>query len=226
MENIVIGIEGTVGAGKTSICRELLKDIENSIILHGGEIYRAIVYGMMQTKTENTQDLDAFDIMKKLGIEIKLENKETVIYMNGKKIDEKDLQSKKSSMAVSKVSNIADNTRLYQFGKELIDKYREKYNVILSSRDIVKMYPDVTYHFFIDASIEERTNRKYMQYNKEIPKEQIKEMIQVRDELQEKSGYYKIYPQTKIIDVTNCKSAKESEKLVLENMKEAIKIGI
>ncbi len=226
MENIVIGIEGTVGAGKTSICRELLKDIENSIILHGGEIYRAIVYGMMQTKIENTQDLDAFDIMKKLGIEIKLENKETVIYMNEKKVDEKDLQSQKSSMAVSKVSNIADNTRLYQFGKELIDKYREKYNVILSSRDIVKMYPDVTYHFFIDASIEERTNRKYMQYNKEIPKEQIKEMIQIRDELQEKSGYYKIYPQTKIIDVTNCKSAKESEKLVLENMKEAIKIGI
>ena len=226
MENIVIGIEGTVGAGKTSICRELLKDIENSIILHGGEIYRAIVYGMMQTKIENTQNLDAFDIMKKLGIEIKLENKETVIYMNEKKVDEKDLQSKKSSMAVSKVSNIADNTRLYQFGKELIDKYREKYNVILSSRDIVKMYPDVTYHFFIDASIEERTNRKYMQYNKEIPKEQIKEMIQVRDELQEKSGYYKIYPQTKVIDVTKCKSAKESEKLVLENMKEDIKIGI
>ena len=222
MENIVIGIEGTVGAGKTSICRELLKDIENSIILHGGEIYRAIVYGMMQTKIENTQNLDAFDIMKKLGIEIKLENKETVIYMNGKKVDEKDLQSKKSSMAVSKVSNTADNTRLYQFEKELIDKYRQKYNVILSSRDIVKMYPDVTYHFFIDASIEERTNRKYMQYNKEIPKEQIKEMIHVRDKLQEKSGYYKIYPQTKIIDVTNCKSAKESEKLVLGNIKEAV----
>ena len=226
MKNIVIGIEGTVGAGKTSICRELLKDIDNSIILHGGEIYRAIVYGMLQTKIEDTENIEAFSIMKKLGIEIKLENKETVIYMNGKKIDEKELQSKKSSIEVSKVSNKADNTKLYQFGKELIDKYRNKYNVILSSRDIVKMYPDVTYHFFIDASIEERTNRKYMQYNKEIPKEQIREMIQVRDELQEKSGYYKIYPQTRIIDVTNCKSAKESEELVLENMKEAIKIGI
>ena len=226
MENIVIGIEGTVGAGKTSICRELLNYIENSIILHGGEIYRAIVYGMMQAKIKNTQNLDAFEIMKKLGIEIKLENRETVIYMNGNRIDEKDLQSKQASLAVSKVSNIADNTKLYEYGKNLIDEYRKKYNIILSSRDIVKMYPDVTKHFFIDASIEERTNRKYMQYNKEIPKEQIKEMIQTRDELQEKSGYYKIYPQTKIIDVTNCKNVKESAQKVLENIEEVVKSGI
>lgn len=226
MENIVIGIEGTVGAGKTSICRELLNDIDNSIILHGGEIYRAIVYGMLQTKIENTENLDAFDVMKKLGIEIKLENRETVIYMNGKKIDEKNLQSKQASMAVSKVSNMADNTKLYQFGENLIDEYRKQYNIILSSRDIVKMYPDVTKHFFIDASIEERTNRKYIQYNKEIPKEQIKEMIQTRDALQEKSGYYKIYPQTKGLDVTNCRSAKEAEQMVLENMKEAIISGV
>lgn len=226
MENIVIGIEGTVGAGKTSICRKLLDEIENSIILHGGEIYRAIVFGMMKSKIKNTENLDAFEVMKDLGIEIKLEDRETKIYMNGQKIDEKDLQSKQASIAVSKISNTANNEKLYQFGKELIDRFRKDYNIILSSRDIVKMYPDVTYHFFIDASIEERTNRKYMQYNKEIPKEQIKEMIQCRDELQEKSGYYKIYPQTKVIDVTNCKSAEESAHLVLENMKEKITNGI
>ena len=226
MEHIVIGIEGTVGAGKTSICRKLLDKIENSIILHGGEIYRAIVYGMMKAKIKNTENLDAFEVMKELEIEIKLEDRETKIYMKGQKIDEKELQSKQASMAVSKISNTANNEKLYQFGKELIDGFRKDYNIILSSRDIVKMYPDVTYHFFIDASIEERTNRKYMQYNKEIPKERIKEMIQCRDELQEKSGYYKIYPQTKVINVTNCKSAEESAHLVLENMKETIKNGV
>ena len=226
MENIVIGIEGTVGAGKTSICRILLDKIENSVILHGGEIYRAIVYGMMKAKIKNTENLDAFEIMKQLGIEVKLENRETKIYMNGEKINEKDLQSKQSSMAVSKISNTANNEKLYQFGKTLIDGFRKDYNIILSSRDIVKMYPDVTYHFFIDASIEERINRKYIQYNKEIPKDQIKEMIQKRDELQEKSGYYKIYSQTISIDVTNCKSTEESAELVLENMKETIANGV
>ena len=226
MENIVIGIEGTVGSGKTSICRILLNKIDNPIILHGGEIYRAIVYGMMKSNIHKTPNIDAFEMMKQLGIEIKLENRETVIYMNGEKIDERDLQSSQASMSVSKVSNTANNEKLYKFGKLLIDSFRKDYNIILSSRDIVKMYPDVTYHFFIDASIEERTNRKYMQYNKEIPKEQIKEMIQRRDELQEKSGYYKIYPQTKIINVTNCKSAEESANMVLENIKETIANGV
>lgn len=227
MENIVIGIEGTVGAGKTSICRKLLEKIENSIILHGGNIYRAIVYGMAKSPKINKKDkLDAFEIMKDLGIEIKLEDRETVIYMNGKKLDEKDLQSQKASMAVSQISNIANNEKLYQFGKTLIDGFRREYNIILSSRDIVKMYPDVTYHFFINASLEERTNRKYIQYNKEIPKEQIREMIESRDELQEKSGYYKIYPQTKIIDVTDCENVEEATELVLENMKETITNGI
>ena len=221
MENIVVGIEGTVGAGKTSICRKLLEKIDNSIILHGGNIYRAIVYGMSKShKINKKENLDAFEIMKDLGIEIKLEDRETVIYMNGQKIDEKDLQSQKASMAVSQVSNMANNEKLYKFGKDLINGFRKDYNIILSSRDIVKMYPDVTYHFFIDASLEERTNRKFLQYNKQIPKEQIREMIQTRDQLQEQSGYYKIYPQTKVIDVTNCKSVEEATELVLENVRE------
>lgn len=226
MENIVIGIEGTVGAGKTSICKKLLDEIDNSIILHGGNIYRAIVYGMIKENITEVKNINAFEMMKKLDIEIKLENRETVVYMKGQKIEEKDLQSKKSSMAVSKISNIADNSKLYEFGKNLIDEFRKDYNIILSSRDIIKMYPNVTYHFFIDATLEERTNRKYMQYNKEIPKEQIKKMIEERDKLQEKSGYYKIYPQTKVIDVTNCKSVKDSTKEVLKNIKELITNGI
>ena len=227
MDNIVIGIEGTVGSGKTSIARELLGKIDNSIILHGGNIYRAIVYGMSKShKILSKEKLDAFEIMKDLGIEVKLEDRETAIYMNGKKLKEEDLQSQKASIAVSQVSNMANNEKLYKFGKMLIDSYRKDYNIILSSRDIVKMYPDVTYHFFIDASIEERTNRKFMQYNKEIPKEQIRKIIESRDELQEKSGYYKIYPQTKVLDVTNCKNAKEATEMLLENMKETIANGI
>lgn len=223
-ENIVIGIEGMVGSGKTSICRKLLDYIPNSIILHGGNIYRAVVYGMMNAGIDlkniknKSKNLDVLNVMQKLGIDIKLENRETVIYINNKKIDEEELQSDKSSMAVSVVSNVADNAKLYQFGKEIIDEYREKYNVILSSRDIVKMYPNVTYHFFITATLDERVRRKSIQYKEKIDLKKLKENIEKRDKLQETSGYYKIYDITNVIDVTNCETIEEGAKLVLDKI--------
>ena len=34
-KNIVIGIEGLVGSGKTSICRELIKRLPNTVLLNG-----------------------------------------------------------------------------------------------------------------------------------------------------------------------------------------------
>lgn len=47
-KNLVIGIEGLVGTGKTSICKELLKYIPNSIVLHAGNVYRAITYQIIK----------------------------------------------------------------------------------------------------------------------------------------------------------------------------------
>ena len=224
-KNIVLGIEGKVGAGKTSIAKELLKHIPNSIILHGGNIYRAIVHKMLQSGAklnsiaDNMKSVDALSMLNKIGLEIKLENRETIICINGEKISEENLQSKESSVAVSRVSNVADNSNLYKFGKQLIDQFRDEYNVILSSRDIMKMYPDATYHFFITADLEERVNRKYIQYNKKIPKEEMRKIIEERDKLQDEAGYYKIYDNTQIIDVTKCKNPEESTKEVLKNIK-------
>lgn len=225
MKNIVIGIEGLVGSGKTSICRELLNYIPNSIILHGGNLYRGIVYALMSKKDidlsnlkANIQNIDIKDLMDKLNVELKIEDRESVIYVNGVKIEEDNLQSKEASMAVSVVGGIADNSHLYVFGKNLIDRYKEKFNVIVSGRDLIKIYPDLDYHFFIEASLEERIRRKMIQYGNKANYEEVKLNIIKRDELQEKAGYYKIYEKTIKLDVTNCKNVEESAKKVLENI--------
>ena len=141
---------------------------------------------------------------------------ESVIYVNGIKIEEDNLQSKEASMAVSIAGGSADNSHLYVFGKNLIDTYKEKFNVIVSGRDLMKIYPDLDYHFFIEASLEERIKRKMTQYGDKANYEDIKQNIVKRDELQKEAGYYNIYENTIKIDVTDCKSVEESAKEVLK----------
>ena len=211
MSNVVIGIEGLVGSGKTSICRELLKRIPNSIILHGGNLYRGIVYALMSSKhidlnnlKNNIKNIDIKDMMDKLGVEFKIENGETVIYINGKKIDEDNLQSEEASMAVSIAGANADNSELYGFARKLIDMYKQKFNVIVSGRDLMNIYPNLDYHLFIEADLEERVKRKMKQYGENANYEEVKQNIMERDKLQEKAGYYKTYDKTIRIDVTNC----------------------
>ena len=224
MENKVIGIEGYVGAGKTAICRELLNLIPNSIILEGGNLYRAIVYALMtsginlEDLKKNMQHVDIKSVMEKLKIKIKIENRDTIILIDGKEIEEEKIQSAKSSMAVSEISKVADNKNFYVFGKKIIDQFKEKYNVIVSGRDLMKIYPELDYHIFVTASLDERVKRKCIQYNGKCDEDEIRNNIIERDKLQEEAGYYKIYDKTIVVDVTNCKSAKESANEVLSKI--------
>lgn len=226
MENITIGIEGLVGAGKTSICRAMLDKIPNSIILHGGNLYRGIVYALMNSgidmsKIVNNSDkpIDIKQMMDMLKVEIKIENRESVVYVDGKKINEDNLQSDATSLAVSKIAKDADNSKFYAFGKKLIDMYKKQYNLIISGRDLMKIYPELDYHFFVTADIETRVDRKMHQYtNEKITREELKKHIEERDSLQEQAGFYKRYDKTIDVDVTECKSAEESAMKILEKI--------
>ena len=220
MENLVIGIEGLVGAGKTSICRELIKKIPNTILVNGGNIYRAIV-GMVIKNGEklkdlksNAENLDMKNLMDLLKIKIKIENNETVMYCNDEKIDENYLQSKEISMAVSSLGGRTNEKSLFTYAKEIINDFKKKYNVILSGRGVLNIYPECNYHLFITADLVERVKRKASQYNDKTYDE-VRDNIIKRDELQKEVGYYDISEKTTVIDVTECKSVVESANKVL-----------
>ena len=147
VSNIVIGIEGLVGAGKTSICKELLKFIPNSVVLHAGDVYRAVVFKLLEIKNfylsnnkksenkliEKNFDLSNINIkqlMEKFKINLRIENNETVVYFGDEKVNVNSIQSDEVSLAVSKVANIADNKDAYKVVCDIINNLREKYNVI------------------------------------------------------------------------------------------------
>lgn len=224
MENVVIGIEGLVGSGKTSICRQLIKEIPNTVLLNGSNLYRAIVYAMMKNgkKLEDVKKqgkgLDIKEMMDLFKIQIRIEDSETIIYIDNEIVSEKELQSKESSIAVSTVGGKANNENLFIFARNFIDELKSKNNVIISGRSIMQIYPDTDYHFFITADLEERIRRKCIQYGNNESREEIKNNIINRDKLQENAGFYKLSKNTIEIDVTDCKSLEESTNLVMERI--------
>ena len=228
---IVIGIEGFVGAGKTSICRELLKQDPNAILLNGGNLYRAIVYTLMQKESnlwklrKLTKNVDIKQYMEEEQVEIKIENRETKIYIKGKLADEEELQSKASSLAVSIVGGIANNQPLFAFARNMIEDLKKEHNIIVSGRAILEIDPEIDYHFFITASFKERVNRKCIQYKEKKDQKSVKRNIRMRDLLQKIAGFYKTYPNTITVDVTDCKTIQESTEKVKEYIKEYQKKG-
>ena len=78
----------------------------------------------------------------------------------------------------------------------------------------MEIYPKQDYHIFVTADLEERVKRKCIQYNGYELEKEVRKNIIKRDKLQKLAGFYKIYPNTITVDVTECKSAKESAEKV------------
>ena len=221
MNNIVIGIEGMVGAGKTSICDELLNLIPNSIFVDGSKIYRALIEALHMAKDninslEQMAILTPFDLLKKLQVEFKIEDRKTVIYIAGKKVDEEAMKSMQNSIGVSKMANQADNSKLFAFAHQIIQEYSKKFNIIVSARDLVKIYPEMDLHIFITASLEERVQRRYNQLKGEYTIDEVRNSVIQRDILHEKSGFNETFDKTVKVDVTGDSSAKESAKKIFD----------
>ena len=221
MKNIVIGIEGMVGAGKTSICNELLDLIPNSIFVDGSKIYRALIEALHESsldisKMNEVPNLTPFELLKKLHVEFKIEDRKTVIYIAGKKVDEEAMKSMQNSIGVSKMASMADNSKLFSFAYHIITEYAKRFNLIVSARDLVRIYPEMNLHIFITASLEERVKRRYKQLGGIYSIEEVRNSVVQRDILHEKSGFNEISDKTVKVDVTEDSSAKESAKKIYD----------
>lgn len=227
MSNIIIGIEGLVGAGKTSICRELLKTIPNSVFINCGNLYRAIVAVLIKNGNtlaelkENASEIDLKQLMDYFKINVKIENNETIVYQGENALDEELLQSKEVSLAVSSLGGKANEGAAVEFLRNLVKELSEKYILIISGRGIMKLFPQTNYHLFIMADLDVRAERKHNQYP-EITVEDVRKNIIERDILQKRAGYYDLHEISQVIDVTECKSVKEST----DKVREALDLNI
>lgn len=180
MKNFVIAIDGPAGAGKSTVAKIVAKKL-NFLYVDTGAMYRALTLKAMKEGIPFSDDEKLIQMAK--------DTKITLSYDNNFKIflDGQDVTNEIRNEQVSKnTSYIASILKIREILWDMQRKLREKNNLVMEGRDIgSKVFPDAQLKIYLDASVEERAKRRYLQLKEmgiEENLEKIKEEIKQRDE--------------------------------------------
>lgn len=155
-----IAIDGVAGSGKSTLGKALAKEL-NFLFLNTGNLYRALASECIKQKIDLKDNDSIIKELKKVQISVQYKNKEPVILINGKKINEENLHIESISNAssiVAKLPQIRDKIRKLQHN------LAQSHNIVIEGRDIGSVVlPDADVKFFITASAEVRADRRVMQ---------------------------------------------------------------
>ena len=182
MKNIIISVDGASSTGKSSLAKALAKHYRFKHI-DSGAMYRALTFYSLN---HNLIDKNHFDIdnlvshLPTIDIDFSADD---FVMLNGKIIE-----NEIRSMEVSNYVSIVAKETLFR--KFMVAKQRElgkRGNVVMDGRDIGSVvFPDSTIKFYIEASMEVRANRRFLeltQKNVDVPLTDVISNIENRDHI-------------------------------------------
>ncbi|NMR32656.1 (d)CMP kinase [Chryseobacterium aquaticum] len=162
MKKPVIAIDGFSSTGKSSISKIIAEKL-GIVHLDTGALYRGITWFALQNclnddETINLEQL--FSSFPLIELEFKNDNGELVLFLNNINIS-KEIRSHEVSQ---NVSFIAKQKEVRDFLLQSQRNLAEKGGIIMDGRDIgTVVLPNADFKFFLTASIEERTRRRYQE---------------------------------------------------------------
>ena len=173
----IVAIDGPAGSGKGTIAGIVSKEC-NLVNIDTGATYRCVALKALRNGL-NLEDKKAIiELSKNINIEF---TKDARVFLDGEEVTD-DIRSKEVTKIVSPISSIVE---VRENMVELQRKLAGDNDVILEGRDITTVvFPNANYKFYLDATLEERAQRRFKQ-NKEkgidMSYEEIYENIKARD---------------------------------------------
>ena len=185
MKKPVIAIDGYSSTGKSSISK-VIADKLGLIHLDTGALYRGVTWFALQNcmAEDNTIDLQKlFNSFDEIELEFRNNDGELVLYLNHIDIS-KQIRTNEVS---DNVSIVAKQKEVRDFLLQSQRSLAEKGGIIMDGRDIgTVVLPNADYKFFLTASIDERTNRRYFELaglGIKADREQVKQNLIERDKI-------------------------------------------
>ncbi len=180
--SFIVAIDGPSGTGKGTVTKKVAKKF-NLVNIDTGATYRCVALETIN-RNVSVDDLESIkQILQEIKIDMKNENGKLNIYLNEENVTEK-IRTKEVDNIVGKISKIKEvREKLVDFQRKLA----EGKDVIMEGRDITTVvFPRADVKIYLDASSEERANRRYKQNKEkgiECTYEEVLKNIEERDKI-------------------------------------------
>lgn len=184
MRKPIIAIDGYSSTGKSSISKEIAKHLD-IIHLDTGALYRGITFFALENCVKDgVIDFEnLFSRFTEVHLEFHKKENSLVLYLNGR-----DISTEIRTQRISdNVSQIAKQSEVREFLLHTQREIARTGGVILDGRDIGSVVlPDADYKFFLTASVDKRTERRYKELKEmgmETSMKEVRENLLTRDKI-------------------------------------------
>lgn len=216
-KGIVVAIDGPSGVGKSTISRELASRL-GFTYLDTGAMYRAVAL-FFQRSAIDLEDNDMVkDALERITIELypaRSKDEDVMVRLNGEEVGQL-IRTPEISMLASRVSahpSVRAKLTLMQ------QRLGKDGTVVAEGRDTgTVVFPDAKYKFFLDATPEERANRRVLQLRARGEQVNEKKLLEQTIKRDKDDSERQIAPLKKAEDAIYIDTTSISETQVLEKI--------
>lgn len=154
-----IAIDGPAGAGKSTIAKQLAKEL-SFIYVDTGAMYRSMALYFMRNGIAKEDEAAISDACKTVEVSIAYEDGEQQVLLNGENVSKE--------IRKEEVGKMASATSVYKEVRKKLVELQQKLaadkNVIMDGRDIgTCVLPNAQVKIYLTASVETRAERRYQE---------------------------------------------------------------
>ena len=152
-------IDGPAGAGKSTIAKQLAKEL-SFIYVDTGAMYRSMALYFMRNGIAKEDEAAISDACKTVEVSIAYENGEQQVLLNGENVSKE--------IRKEEVGKMASATSVYKEVRKKLVELQQKLaadkDVIMDGRDIgTCVLPNAQVKIYLTASVETRAERRYQE---------------------------------------------------------------
>lgn len=182
MKKIIITIDGWASCGKSTLAKQLAKEL-GYVYVDSGAMYRSVTLYFLRNHVDWTDKKEVENALKEIQLDFHFNDKseKSEIYLNGENVEYviRDL------VIAEKVSEIAAIKEVREFAVAQQHKLGAKKGIVMDGRDIgTVVFPKAELKIFMNADNAVRVERRFKELyekNPNITVEEVKNNLEMRD---------------------------------------------